>query len=151
MVQDITAAFNDNGKTAAGALAIGVGAMSACIDILGSTKGKKFIAQASYEIPIDGAQRSLLSMVWTMASSFVYLKTKGFVKGVGYKFIWCLDIMASEVGAAIYNDFLPVALAEKKYVAAPEPQVAGKGLEEIEKAFEVLKKGVSAKKIVVSL
>jgi hypothetical protein len=42
-------------------------------------------------------------------------------------------------------------LAERRFLAAPEPQVAGKGLEGIEDAFAIAKKGVSAKKIVVSL
>jgi hypothetical protein len=46
---------------------------------------------------------------------------------------------------------LPAALAKGKYVAAPEPQVVGKGLEDVQEAFDVNKRGVSAKKVVVSL
>ena len=59
--------------------------------------------------------------------------------------------MVNEVGKAIYEDFLPTALAQGKYIAAPEPQVVGKGLECVQEAFEISKKGVSAKKVVVSL
>jgi len=55
------------------------------------------------------------------------------------------------VGKAVFENFLPKALEEGKYVAAPEPLVIGKGLELVQEAFEVLKKGVSAKKVVVSL
>jgi hypothetical protein len=57
----------------------------------------------------------------------------------------------SEVGKVIFEDFLPQALAEGKYVAAPEPMVVGKGLESIQEAFKIQQKGVSAKKVVVSL
>lgn len=51
----------------------------------------------------------------------------------------------------IYGDFIPKALAEGKYVCAPEALVVGKGLKNIEEAFGVQKKGVSARKVVVSL
>ena len=52
---------------------------------------------------------------------------------------------------AIYEDFLPWAMSEGKYVLAPEPLVVGKGLEALQGAFEVVKQGVSAKKVVVTL
>jgi hypothetical protein len=57
----------------------------------------------------------------------------------------------NEVGAIIYADYLPKALNEGKFIAAPEPLIVGKGLESIQKAFNVQIKGVSAKKVVVSL
>ncbi len=37
------------------------------------------------------------------------------------------------------------------YKPAPEPLVVGKGLEMVGEAFEVQRKGVSAKKVVVAL
>jgi len=37
------------------------------------------------------------------------------------------------------------------YIAAPEAYIVGHGLEAVNKAFEVSKKGVRAKKVVVSL
>ncbi|KAI9876490.1 MAG: hypothetical protein M1830_006386, partial [Pleopsidium flavum] len=55
------------------------------------------------------------------------------------------------VSRAVYEDFLPAALAQGKYIAAPEPHVVGKGLEHLQEAMELNKKGVSAKKVVVSL
>ena len=51
----------------------------------------------------------------------------------------------------IFEDFLPKVLAEGKYVAAPYPEVVGKGLEYIQAGFELQKKGMSAKKVIVSL
>jgi hypothetical protein len=73
------------------------------------------------------------------------------LKGVGTKPIWGTDLMANEVGKAIYEEFLPQALAEGKYIAAPDPQVVGKGLEHVQEAMNLNKKGVSAKKLVVTL
>ncbi len=55
------------------------------------------------------------------------------------------------VGKVIYEDFLPKALEEGVYIAAPDPLVAGKGPEHFQAALELLKKGVSAKKVVVTL
>jgi hypothetical protein len=46
---------------------------------------------------------------------------------------------------------LPLALAQGKYVFAPEPLVVGKGLECIQEALNIAKKGISVKKVVVSL
>ncbi|KAK9350916.1 GroES-like protein [Lipomyces doorenjongii] len=51
----------------------------------------------------------------------------------------------------VYLDFLGPALAEKQFVPAPEPQVVGRGLDKINEALDLNQKGVSAKKIVVSL
>ena len=51
----------------------------------------------------------------------------------------------------IYEEFLPKALAAGEYVAAPDPIVVGKGLEFMQAAMDMQKKGVSAKKVVVSL
>jgi hypothetical protein len=48
-------------------------------------------------------------------------------------------------------DYLPEALATSTYIAAPEPVVVGKGLEYIQTGFDLQKKGMSAKKVVVSL
>ncbi|KAK8041738.1 hypothetical protein PG993_006261 [Apiospora rasikravindrae] len=51
----------------------------------------------------------------------------------------------------IFEAYLPRALAEGRFEARPVPDVVGKGLDRIQDAFEVLRKGVSAKKIVVQL
>jgi hypothetical protein len=88
-----------------------------------------------------------LSIGWSNLSMF--FKSK--VNRVGTKFIFGSDLMANEVSRAIYEGFLPAALAESKHIAAPEPQVVGKGLEYIQEALDVQKRGVSAKKVVVSL
>ena len=57
----------------------------------------------------------------------------------------------SAPGPAIYRDFLPAALAEGRYRAAPEPYVVGHGLQDVQHALDVQANGVSARKVVVSL
>lgn len=78
-----------------------------------------------------------------------FVKSK--LKGVGVKFIWGSNLMSNEVGSAIYEHFLPDALESGKYMAAPEPNVVGEGLESIQGALDVILKGVSAQNVVVKL
>ena len=73
--------------------------------------------------------------------------------GVKYDFIFGTSLASakSAVGKAIYQDYLPTALKQGKFVAAPEPMVVGKGLDSFQSALGEQRKGVSAKKIVVQL
>lgn len=57
----------------------------------------------------------------------------------------------NEVGDVIYGDFLSKALAAGKYKAAPAAEVVGDGLESLQKGIDVLRRGVSAQKLVVTL
>jgi NADPH:quinone reductase-like Zn-dependent oxidoreductase len=151
-VQQIITLLKD--KSCAGAIAIGYGSTALCVSILAASQGNKFVAYATppldiYTFPtgILGIIATLMGAVWTMFQLTIKMKIKG-VKG---KFILGTDLMENEVGAAVYNDFLPVALAEGKFVPAPEPMVVGKGLEYLQEAMDLNKKGVSAKKMVVTL
>ncbi|GIJ90414.1 hypothetical protein Asppvi_009368 [Aspergillus pseudoviridinutans] len=51
----------------------------------------------------------------------------------------------------IFEEYLPRALEEGQFVPRPTPEVVGRGLDKIQDALEVLRKGVSAKRIVVQL
>ncbi len=150
VVNDLIRAFE--GKTAAGAISIGHGSAEGCMDVLNKCKGNKFISMASYPNPDPLPTRFVLPTVilyylsWTISN---WYKSK--TRRVGCKFIWGGTLVNNGVGKAIYADFLPTALAEGVYIAAPDPLVVGKGLEHVETALELLKKGVSAKKVVVSL
>ncbi|MGV0877568.1 zinc-binding alcohol dehydrogenase family protein [Martelella sp. FLE1502] len=55
------------------------------------------------------------------------------------------------VGPMIYQDFLPAALAEEKYIAAPAPKVVGRGLEAFQPAVDAQRAGISGYKPVVDL
>lgn len=51
---------------------------------------------------------------------------------------------------SMWKEFLPQALKEGRYIVAPEPLVVEtRGLEGIQLGYDILKKGVSAKKVVV--
>lgn len=152
VVADITTAFKD--RATVGTIAIGQNSLSFCIDVLSKCKGRKFIAQASFEWPPSGFPQGALdwpAFAMRMGASMMSLKSKSALKRVQAKFIWGSDNMANEVGKAIYEDFLPQALRNGRFIAAPEPVVVGKGLEHIQEAMDLNKKGVSAKKVVVTI
>ena len=72
-------------------------------------------------------------------------------KGVQTRMIWGSSLLGKEVGPMIYEAFLPAALAENRFAAAPKPSVVGHGLDWIVEALEQQRKGVSARKLVVTL
>jgi hypothetical protein len=86
-----------------------------------------------------------------MMTGSLRLALKARTKGVKTKMIWGSSLLGNEVGPMIYERFLPAALAQNSYVAAPEPQVVGHGLENIPDALEQQRRGVSAAKLVVTL
>lgn len=59
--------------------------------------------------------------------------------------------MKNDVSKVVYENFLPKALAEGKYVAAPDAYVVGKGLEYVQAGLDAQKKGMSGKKVVITL
>ncbi|KAL1984922.1 hypothetical protein VTN96DRAFT_8581 [Rasamsonia emersonii] len=115
------------GKTLAGVLDTvnRNGAIQHCLDVASRSHGKKAVAsvlQPPAKLP----------------------------QGVTAKYILAYTIKDNETSRVIFNEFLPKALAEGKYQAAPEPYVVGKGLEALQAGLEARKKGVSAQKIVVT-
>ncbi|KAM0344856.1 hypothetical protein ACHAPU_006986 [Fusarium lateritium] len=65
--------------------------------------------------------------------------------------ILSLSIINNPVAKAVFEDYVPAALEQGKFKAVPEAEVVGKGLESIQLGLNTLAKGVSAKKIVVTL
>jgi hypothetical protein len=130
IISDLIEAFQ--GKICVGAVAIGnlttmfSGIAEACVEVVAKVEGTKFVA-LTMPVPPN-------------------LPT-----GIEASFILGAGVKDNEVGKIIYEDFLPKALAEGKFVAAPEPLVVGKGLSYLQEAFAIQQKGVSAKKVVVSL
>jgi NADPH:quinone reductase-like Zn-dependent oxidoreductase len=156
VVPDIIATLK--GRRCAGALAIGGGSAGACFDIIHASQGRKFVSTASTPASLDdvfaspgGIGLKMLGAMPRMAAAGVSLAMKSRMRGIGTKFIFGSTLFANEVGPAIWVDFLPQALADGRFVAAPEPRVVGHGLQAIQGAFEAQKKGVSASKIVVTL
>ncbi len=147
---DMIRAFE--GKTTAGALSIGSGAADACMDILNQCNGDKHIAMATYPTPDPPPENfATVITVWSFVSWSIVNYFKSKLRGITTKFIFGFSLTHNRVGQAIYVDFLPKALAEGAFVAAPESQIIGKGLENIQAGFDLQAMGMSAKKVVVSL
>ncbi|KAJ9609807.1 hypothetical protein H2200_006135 [Cladophialophora chaetospira] len=151
VVQDLTKAFQ--GRTTAGAISIGNGAAEACISILGSCKGDRVLAMATYPMdPMKMPKHFVMPRIgFTYLSGMASIWIKGKRNGVRSQFIFGDTLVDNEVGPAIYETFLPKALADGSFRATPEPEVVGHGLEKVQYALDVHIKGVSAKKLVVTL
>jgi NADPH:quinone reductase-like Zn-dependent oxidoreductase/short subunit dehydrogenase-like uncharacterized protein len=155
VVRDIIEALR--GRSLAGALAVGVGSAEPCLEIVHATAGGKVLATASTAISFEGiaGRRGrllrLVPLVATLVRAQATLQLRARRWGIRTKSIWGGTLKDNEVGPAIYVDFLPAALADGRYVAAPEPLVVGSGLDHVQTGFDTQKRGVSARKVVVSL
>lgn len=138
------------GRECAGALSIGEDAVFRCLDALSSCKSGKHIAMATYPIPAQPKRLVALQIVWSFATSMISIAIKSRLRDIKTSFIYG-SVAHSPVGEAVYADFLPEALARGKFRPAPEPMIVGEGLEAIQRALDIHKKGVSARKVVVSL
>ncbi|MFZ6654003.1 zinc-binding alcohol dehydrogenase family protein [Undibacterium sp. TJN19] len=155
VVSDIIAACH--GKTLAGAMAIGMGSMEACLDIVHACKGNKFVAMATFPVSFQKMTKGtnlkyqFLRQLPRLVAFMLSMQVKSRLRGIRTKAIFGTSLIANEVSRAIYVDFLPAALAQGVFVAAPEPHVIGKGLAHVQAGLDMQRKGVSASKIVVSL
>ena len=136
------------GRVSAGALAIGDNSTFRLLDILGRCKGDKHIAIATFPVPAKA--KSVLHTMYCFITSMILITIKSKLRGIKTSFVWG-SVAHSPVGEAVYANYLPEALKSGKFRAAPEPMVAGAGLEAIQGAVDLQRKGVSAKKVVVSL
>ncbi len=102
------------------------GSVETCLQIAERAKGDLFVATTS-PVPEDKVP-----------------------SGVRAKMVYGSTLTDNEIGPAIFGDFLPKALAEGKYAVAPESLIMRtKGLEGIQEGFDMLKNGVSARKVVI--
>ncbi|KAL1592220.1 hypothetical protein SLS60_011297 [Paraconiothyrium brasiliense] len=138
------------GRISAGAIAIGENSMFRCLDVLGRCKGDKHMAMATFPVPSQPKRFALLQTIYGYVTSMISITIKSKLRGITTSFIWG-SLAHSPVGEAVYAEYLPKALVTGKFRAAPEPLVAGEGLEAIQGAIDLQKKGVSARKVVVSL
>ncbi|TVY45894.1 Dehydrogenase [Lachnellula subtilissima] len=72
---------------------------------------------------------------------------------VEFAFVNGLDpgLVDLDIGDAVWRKFLPQALAAGKFQAKPDPEVLEGGLEKVQEGIDILRKGVSAKKIVIEI
>lgn len=155
LVNDMLGALKD--RELVGAYAIGKGAVEACTAVMikrDPNLTRKFIAVAGAIIPADklmsftGKGMFFIAMLGNMITS----KFRQCRTGVEAKFIIVDNLIEPDsVVAKIYTTFLPQALEQRQYVPAPPPQVVGQGLGMIQEALDLQRKGVSGKKLVVTL
>ncbi|KAI4199963.1 MAG: hypothetical protein LQ350_004224 [Teloschistes chrysophthalmus] len=128
VTDDIIAALE--GKTIAGVFdAVGrYGAFESCLDVVGhsSFTGRKFI-------------------------STVRPPPEKILNGVEARFAYSGSIKDNDIYKAIFGTYIPQALAEGKFVAAPDPYMVGKGLEHVQAGLDLVSKGMSASKAVITL
>lgn len=56
-----------------------------------------------------------------------------------------------EIGDAVWRKYLPDALVAGKFQAKPDPLILEGGLEKVQEGVNILRKGVSAKKVVIEI
>lgn len=56
-----------------------------------------------------------------------------------------------EVGDAVWRKYIPDALAAGKFHAKPDPLLVRGGLEKVQEGMDILRRGVSARKVVVEI
>lgn len=150
VVSDMIAALE--GKVLHGAMTIGDGGAEACYAVMSKVNcDKKFVSMVSYPLPSPPPERfEVLQTIVHFVSWNVRWWIKSRVRGIGSKFVFGSSMAYNDISKALFELYLPDALAKGKFVAAPESQVVGHGLEKIQNAFDA-QKNVSAKKIVVML
>ena len=154
VIQKLIAACE--GTTLAGAFAIGEGSADACLRIVRKCKGPKRVTMATFPTTFGGRSAGpdvLRTIGWVRQFLSFTIRTAvtSRFNGTRATFVFGSSLAHNDLGRAIYEDFLPQALAEGRYAAAPEPMVVGRGLEAIQGAVDLLKGGVSAAKVVVVL
>ena len=154
-VMDIIGACR--GKAVAGALAIGDGSATACLEIVQAVGGDKVVSMATFPLPFDkiptrpGLSLQLLVLLYQLVSANLSVALKSRRRGIRTKFIFGSTLMNNEVSRIIYTAYLPAALARGQFTAAPEPMVAGQGLEAVQTGLDLQRQGVSARKVVITL
>ena len=130
VVQDILSAIKQSGKQFAGVYdSISLPeSFKHCYEVLSQAGGAKKMATV---LPPSDDKPSDLD-----------------VKGV---FAITIATEHKNVGKAVWGDYVPKALTDGSLKFLPEPLVVGKGLENVQKAMDKQKAGVSAKKVVVEL
>lgn len=116
-----------------GVLAIGEGSVPRCVDLARRAGGRARVSTTS------------------PAPATILARRRAHRHGIHLTSIWAATLKDNDVGPAIFNRFLPSALADGRYIPAPDPLVVGTALTRLPEAFDRLRQGVSAAKVIVAL
>ncbi len=154
VVEDIAAFLA--GRPVAGVLAVGIGSAEPSVAVAIAT-GAKRVAMTSPSVSFEtvprrrGMKVELVSVVARLVGANVALQVRCRVRGIRAGFVWGSSIMTDEVGAMLWEGYLPAALADGSHVSSPVAEVVGTGLEHVQTALDSLRRGVSARKLVVRI
>ncbi|KAL1869967.1 hypothetical protein Daus18300_005428 [Diaporthe australafricana] len=124
-------------------------------DLVVAFKGRTSAGALDCIGPASGATTAVLEVVSRMLAGSKFVATvkphQLIPESVSTKHIYAISICDNFVSKGVYEDFLPRALEVGSFVPAPKPLIAGKGLESVQAGIDILRKGMSAQKVVVSL
>ncbi|KAJ6109291.1 chaperonin 10-like protein [Penicillium sp. IBT 16267x] len=160
LVADLAGALE--GHELVGALTVGANADQVCADVISERLSKtselptrKFIALAGGARMHPDSIKGFLGQYRLMGGMMSMMGRNAMEKmmtGIEIKFIMIVGLVDPESCVShVYKDYLGPALAERQLVPAPAPHIVGRGLDKINDALELNQKGVSARKLVVSL
>ena len=144
------------GREVVGALAISVGSGAPCVAIMGQCQGTPIVSMASSPYALDDAPLGN-PFTWKarrlprLAMGFLALGLQARIRRVAIRSIWGTALVKDALGPFIFSEFLGPALASGQVVPAPAPLVVGNSLHDIPEAMAILRRGVSAQKVVISL
>ncbi|TVY19982.1 Dehydrogenase orsE [Lachnellula arida] len=121
------------------------GSQKACATILHNIGGGK-LPVVLWPVPTEYDVELAFGMLQTLLISVVtFAYTQDAVNGLDP------GLVDLDIGDAVWRKFLPQALAAGKFQAKPDPEVLEGGLEKVQEGIDILRKGVSAKKIVIEI
>lgn len=144
------------GSTVVGLLAMGAGSGTPCLQIARRHAHRPKVAMASAPVALDGAPIGpqgwwRLTHLPRLAAGFAGLALRARATGVPTCALWGTALVEGPLGRRIFAEFAESALADGRLIPAPEPLIAGQGLDDLPAAIETLRQGVSARKVVIEL
>jgi NADPH:quinone reductase-like Zn-dependent oxidoreductase len=155
VIERVVAALR--GRGFAGAIACATGSAAPSIEVAARLDGVKTVASVSTAASFAGVAAGpgvlvrALPTFLRMAAGETAVRVRARRSGVRLTTVWGSDLRHSAVGPAIWRDLLPAALADGSFRPVPEPLVVGHGLGALQEALDVQRRGVSARKVVVTL
>lgn len=150
VIRDIVTAFK--GRTTAGAISCSNDSGIKCVEVLSKVTGDKKHSGVSYPLPSPMPKTFVIPRIIAhVGPAMAMLTYKTMVNRVKHGFAYGATLGWDEVGEKVYNAFLEKALEAGTFVPAPEPLIVGHGLEKMQEAYDTQQKGVSAKKVVVTV
>jgi NADPH:quinone reductase-like Zn-dependent oxidoreductase len=145
------------GGDLAGVLAVGAGSSAPCVEVAARAGGARAVATASTAVTFERLTPGRAAMVRALPTLLrlglgeTAVRIRARRRGVRLAAIWGSDLRHTDVGPAIWRDFLPGALTDGRFRPFPEPVVVGHGLASLQQALDQQRQGMAARKAVVTL